>query len=170
MSNGSPERESEQDVQCRNCGRFYHRQGAQKHIENCDYPEWADPLVPIEVEDERPPAPGEIDESDTTGVESTTAPESTAEPSAGVEADTTGGETTATDGGTSGLGLSGPPTPSGAVEDEPDEDADDAADEFACPNCGEPAGGTRAELQEEFGDSADCLECGETVDLSGGSR
>lgn len=146
MSGGSREPESNTDVQCQNCGRYYSSKGIHSHRDSCSHPEWADPLV--ELEDHSPEAS-----------EGGGAPSASTDPDPSDGPDPTTAET---DGG---LGLPGEPEPSGSLEEEPDPaDAEPERDTEECPACGHDLGATEEELRERFGDDPfGCGECGERL-------
>lgn len=141
MSGGSREPESPTDVQCENCGRYYSSKGIHAHRDSCDHPEWAEPLV--ELEDHSPEASEGSPPTDTSPEPDGSDPSTTAE----------------TDGG---LGLGGPPEPSGAVDEETDEEPEPETEN--CPGCGHDLEATEEELRDQFGsDPFACGDCGKRL-------
>jgi hypothetical protein len=87
---GSREPETAQDQQCSNCGLWYSKRGINSHEANCDHPEWAEPMVPLEGETEGGNPPTERE-----GPQATPAPDDVGtSPAPDAAVDTDGGPKT----------------------------------------------------------------------------
>jgi hypothetical protein len=159
MSGWSAEPSDITDQQCEHCHLYFTAQGIHNHEASC----------PLEGEDVVFTSPG--DSADRApGTESADILDSADGEVQGTQdsAPETAESVVATDGGTPGLGLDGPPTPQQAVEDAVDdaEASETGCDPNAleCPLCGADAGLSADDL--EPGKTYRCTECDKRLEWS----
>lgn len=130
---------------CPHCGLYYSNRGINSHERNCDVEE---PILPLDRHEDTPDPSGEgttegADPSD--GVGAGDNPEPTPpEP----EPDTEPATDTATDGGSAGLGLDGPPDWGGDGDPSEGTEEIEEPDTVECPTCGADTGLTPDEHED----------------------
>jgi DNA-directed RNA polymerase subunit RPC12/RpoP len=161
MLTGSPQPNSETDHQCQHCKLYYSYRGISSHEENCpvkDLPfEVVDPQGEDHPEGEESTEDAQVDPGDIPPSWDDVSPEPSASPE--VDEDVDVQEETVTDGGSAGLGLSGPPEMPTVDED----DVDDEPETYDCTKCDEDLELTESDLEEAYdGDPVGitCQECG----------